>query len=211
MTVVVSPESWLCPSGWTGVVTLDGAALVTVPDASLIEPLRHVLLGDLDETGIDLSRLPVQLPVHDVLGPATLAYLDADDFAPIHVDAEVERLSAGHRDIDGLVAAVDKQDADESGMEEVTSAAWVIREGKNVIAAAGYRPWLNTAAHLSVLTAVKYRGRGLARLVASAAIADALADGLLPQWRARPEPSRRVARALGFREFGSQMSLLVKY
>ncbi|MER6172219.1 GNAT family N-acetyltransferase [Streptosporangium sp. NPDC001681] len=87
----------------------------------------------------------------------------------------------------------------------------MIREGRNVIAAAGYRPWLNTAAQLSVLTAAKYRGRGLARLVASAAVADALVNGLLPQWRARPEPSRRVARALGFREFGSQISLLMKH
>ncbi|MET8047176.1 GNAT family N-acetyltransferase [Streptosporangium sp. NPDC005286] len=80
-----------------------------------------------------------------------------------------------------------------------------------MISAAGYRPWLNTAAQLSVLTAAKYRGRGLARLVASAAVADALVNGLLPQWRARPEPSRRVARALGFREFGSQISLLMKH
>ncbi|MER5622898.1 GNAT family N-acetyltransferase [Streptosporangium sp. NPDC002544] len=211
MTVGVSPESWLCPPGWTGVVTLDGAALVTVPDAGLIEPLRDVLLSDLHETGIDLSRLPARLTVLDALGPATLAYLDADDFAAARVDAEVERLSAGHRDIDGLVASVGKEDADESGMEEVASAVWVIREGRNVIAAAGYRPWLNTAAQLSVLTAAKYRGRGLARLVASAAVADALVNGLLPQWRARPEPSRRVARALGFREFGSQISLLMKH
>ncbi|WP_220505371.1 hypothetical protein [Microbispora sp. H10830] len=47
-------------------------------------------------------------------------------------------------------------------------------------------------------------------MVASAAAADALADGLLPQWRARPEPSRRVARALGFRDTGAQISLLVR-
>jgi hypothetical protein len=34
-----------------------------------------------------------------------------------------------------------------------------------------------------------------------------MTDGLLPQWRARPEPSRRVARALGFRELGAQLSI----
>ncbi len=84
VAVVVSPESWMCPPGWAGVVTLDGAALVTVPDTDLAEPLRDALL-------------------------------------------------AGRMDL-----------------------------------------------------------------------------SLLPQWRARPEPSRRVARALGFRETGAQISLLVR-
>ena len=62
-------------------------------------------------------------------------------------------------------------------------------------------------AHLSVLTAAAARGRGLARATASAAAAHAIAEGRLPQWRARPEASRRVALALGFRELGSQVSI----
>ncbi|MEU8103248.1 GNAT family N-acetyltransferase [Nonomuraea muscovyensis] len=71
------------------------------------------------------------------------------------------------------------------------SEAFVIRDGDQVIATAGYRLWPGSAAHLSVLTALRRRGHGLARAVASAAVADALTHGLLPQWRARPEPSRR--------------------
>ncbi|MYV58866.1 GNAT family N-acetyltransferase, partial [Streptomyces sp. SID4931] len=43
--------------------------------------------------------------------------------------------------------------------------------------------------------------------VAHAATAHALAAGLLPQWRARPPASRRVARALGYREVGRQLSV----
>jgi len=58
-----------------------------------------------------------------------------------------------------------------------------------------------------VLTAPAARGRGLARAAASAAVAHAIGEGRLPQWRARPEASRRVARALGFRELGSQVSI----
>jgi hypothetical protein len=61
-------------------------------------------------------------------------------------------------------------------------------------------------AHVSVLTAPSHRGRGPARSVAASAVADALAAGRFPQWRARPPASRRVARALGFRELGSQLS-----
>nr|WP_308293375.1 GNAT family N-acetyltransferase [Streptomyces sp. RO-S4] len=49
-------------------------------------------------------------------------------------------------------------------------------------------------------------GRGRARVVGAAAVAHALAAGLLPQWRARDFASRRVAAALGFEELGAQLS-----
>jgi len=68
------------------------------------------------------------------------------------------------------------------------------------------RTWPGDTAHISVPTAPAQRGRGLARAVA-AAINHALQSGLLPQWRARPEASRRVARALGLDELGSQLSI----
>ncbi|MEU8320757.1 GNAT family N-acetyltransferase [Nonomuraea sp. NPDC048881] len=217
--MVVSSGSGLCPPGWTGIVVLDGGALVTVPDAGLVEPLRDALRGALVEDGVDLPRVTERLSgrlqeglgAREVLGPATLAYVDADAFVPCHVGADVEPLTLGDPEVGGLLAAVSEQDADESGLAEVGSAVWVVRaEGGEVVAAAGYRTWLDTAAHLSVLTAEGFRGRGLARAVASAAVADALDAGLLPQWRARPEASRRVARALGFRELGSQVSLRVE-
>ncbi|MEU6779434.1 GNAT family N-acetyltransferase [Nonomuraea angiospora] len=202
--VVVSPGSSLCPPGWTGVVALGGGILATVPGAGLAEPVRNALPG-LGDAG--LARLPELLPVLDVLGPATLAYLDAGDFVAAPSVAEVERLPADHPAIRALLESVPEEEADESGLEEIASAAYAVRGGGDVLAAAGFRPWVDTAAHMSVLTAPRWRGRGLARLAASAAVADALAIGLLPQWRARPEPSRRVARALGFREHGAQISV----
>ncbi|MDV9187572.1 hypothetical protein R6L23_04935 [Streptomyces sp. SR27] len=42
---------------------------------------------------------------------------------------------------------------------------------------------------------------------ASAAVARALEAGMMPQWRARTVESRAVARALGFRELGMQLSV----
>ncbi|MFE0653731.1 GNAT family N-acetyltransferase [Streptomyces sp. NPDC059534] len=71
------------------------------------------------------------------------------------------------------------------------------------VAGAGYRNWPRRTAHISVLTAPEARGRGLARITASAAVAHALAAGLVPQWRARPPASRRVDAALGFEERAS--------
>ncbi|MFE3448354.1 GNAT family N-acetyltransferase [Nonomuraea sp. NPDC059194] len=206
VSVAVSPESRLCPPQWTGIVALDGAILATVPNPGLIDTVRGALLDHVAEAAIDLARLQTTLPARDVMGPATLAYLDDQDFVAAHANTEVESLAADHRDVRALLASVEEQDADESGLAAITSAAFVVRQGQKVIAASGYRPWLMSTAQLSVLTAVGYRGRGLASVVASAAVADALANGLLPQWRARVEPSRRVAHALGFREYGSQIS-----
>ncbi|UFN97781.1 GNAT family N-acetyltransferase [Micromonospora aurantiaca] len=84
-----------------------------------------------------------------------------------------------------------------------------MRRGNHVVAAAGYQRWPGLVAHMCVLTQPNQRGRGLARAVASAAVADGLANHLLPQWRARPDPSRRATRALGFRQLGAQLSIRI--
>ncbi|MET8006916.1 GNAT family N-acetyltransferase [Nonomuraea glycinis] len=158
----------------------------------------------------DLGGLPRALAVEDVLGPASLAYVDAGGFVAVHGGVAVERLPAGDVRVRELLDASDPAEAGESGLREIVSDAFVVREGLEVVAVAGYRPWLDTAAHVSVLTAAGRRGEGLAKVVASAAVADALERGLLPQWRARPEASRRVARALGFDEVGGQVSVKLR-
>ncbi|MBA4864660.1 GNAT family N-acetyltransferase, partial [Streptomyces sp. PSKA54] len=105
------------------------------------------------------------------------------------------------------LARAGEEEAGESGLEDITSPAFVLRGGHEVVAAAGYQTWPQSVAPLSVLVAPDRQGRGLARVVASAAVAHALDAGLLPQWRARPYPSRRVALALGFQELGCQLSI----
>ncbi|MBL7253815.1 GNAT family N-acetyltransferase [Paractinoplanes lichenicola] len=291
--VVVSPRSLLCPPGWCGVVEIGDGSIATAPDEEAAAALRRVL-----STGDPLR----DLPSHRVLGPASLAYCDAERFRPAGSGGElvgpagrgaglvgpagepvglpgggdelvgaggglvgnggallqpadedgnggallqpadedgnggallqpadedgnggvllqpadddgessrsgdrdeVEAVSAGHPAVTALRAGVSVEEDGEAGLEDITSAAFVVR-GKAV---AGYELWPQGTAHLSVLTAVAWRGRGWGRRVASAATADALANGLLPQWRARPEASRRVARALGFAELGKQVSI----
>ncbi|WP_433355801.1 GNAT family N-acetyltransferase [Microtetraspora malaysiensis] len=139
------------------------------------------------------------------LGPAWLSYLDRTDFVPMN--GEVEQLPVEHPAVKELIVGVDQADADEAGLDAILSDAFVVRDAGEVVSGCGYRPWLDTAAHLSVLTAPRRRGQGHARVAASAAAVDALDRGLVPQWRARVEASRRVARALGFRELGTQLSL----
>ncbi|MFE4924368.1 GNAT family N-acetyltransferase [Streptomyces sp. NPDC056661] len=204
---VVSPGSGLCPPLWTGVVVLGGAGIVTAPSVHAAQLMANASRKLSHEELVDEGCLREVLPVLDVLGPASLFYLDRVDFLPAHGGAAVEEVMCGAGELASLLTRAGEEDAGESGLEDITSAAFVLREGDDIVAAAGYRAWPRSVAHLSVLVAPDCRGRGLARVVASAAVTHALGAGLLPQWRARPHPSRRVAHALGFQELGSQLSV----
>ncbi|MFE5943978.1 GNAT family N-acetyltransferase [Streptomyces sp. NPDC056480] len=208
--MVVSPASALCPPSWAGIVVLGDAAIVTAPTESAALVLRRALASVPVDSLTRPETVRAVLPVSDVLGPASLAYLSSADFRPARPQGAVEHLTSGHPDFQGLLRSAAPEDVAESGMEEITSPAFVVRAGADVVAAAGYRAWPAETAHVCVLTHPRWRGRRLARQTSSAAVAHALAAGLLPQWRARPPASRRVAHSLGFRELGSQLSVRLK-
>ncbi|MGW9119330.1 GNAT family N-acetyltransferase [Streptomyces sp. NPDC055663] len=207
VAIAVSPGSRLCPPSWAGVVRLGDAALITVPDEVQASLFGRVLAEVKVECLVRSSTLRSRMPVLEVLGPAALAYLSKDDFRPVSHGAAVTTLPSGHEDLLALAESVGSDDAAESGIDDIDSPAFVVRDAQEILAVAGYQTWPASTAHLCVLTAPQWRDRGLARQVASAAVAHALDAGLLPQWRARPEASRRVAAALGFREIGDQLSV----
>jgi RimJ/RimL family protein N-acetyltransferase len=203
----VSPQSNLCPPGWAGIVVIDGAALATAPDHDTARLLEQALSSLPAASLTSAEVLSSQLPIADIRGPAALAYLDPADFRPQPGDAITTPLGLDHPGLQQFLRAASPDDLSESGIQEITTPAFAVREHGQVIAAAGYRDWPCGTAHLSVLTACQARGRGLARAAASAAVAHAIEKGRLPQWRARSQASRRVAHALGFRELGSQVSI----
>ena len=188
-------------------MVIGDAALATAPDPETARLVGQALSGlpaaSLTGTGV-LGR---RLPIAEMRGPAALAYLDVADFRPQPGGAVTTPLDLDHPGVRQFLLAADADDLEESGIQEITTPAFAVCEQGQVVAAAGYRDWPYDTAHLSVLTASAARGRGLARAAASAAVAHAIEAGRLPQWRARPEASRRVARALGFRELGSQVSI----
>jgi GNAT superfamily N-acetyltransferase len=213
VSVAVSPQSGLCPAGWVGVVTLDGSAIVTVPSEDAAAIVRDAFATLPVRAVADADAVRGVLPVARVLGPAVLAYASPDGFRPVSPDAlaveqlTVEQLPGGHPDLQRLEKLAGDDEAGEAALDGITSPAFVVREAGEVAAAAGYRAWPCRTAHISVLTAPDWRGRGLARVTGSATTAHALAAGLLPQWRAGVPASRRVALALGFRELGAQLSI----
>ncbi|MFI9536688.1 GNAT family N-acetyltransferase [Nocardia fusca] len=205
--VAISPRAMICPHGWAGFIVLQGRAIVTAPSASAVAAIRGAMAELSVEDLVDPEILGRFLPLVEVLGPATLAYLDERDFrAAASCSVSVDRISAEHPDLHRLEVLAGEDESEESGLREITSPAFAVRIHDEVVAAAGYRMWPSRTAHMSVLTAPGNRGRGLARLTGSAAVAHALEAGLLPQWRARAPRSQRVALALGFRELGAQLS-----
>lgn len=208
ISVVASPESSLCPAGWVGVVSLGGAAVVTAPTERSADLIRDGLATLSVEAVTDADAVREVLPVAQVLGPAALSYASRDAFGSVFPGAlAVQELPGDHADLRRLEEAAGEDDAKEAALEGITSPAFVVDASGAIVAAAGYQSWPGRAAHLSVLTHPAWRGRGLAQVTASAAVAHALAAGLLPQWRARPLASRRVAAALGFQELGAQLSI----
>lgn len=207
LSVAVSPRSYLCPPGWASIVVIGGAALAVAPDHDTARLVGQALGGLPAASLTGTEVLSSRLPVAEILGPAALAYLDAADFRPQPGGAATTPLGLDDPGLRQFLLAAGAGDVGESGIREITTPAFAVREHGQVVAAAGYRDWPCGAAHLSVLTAPGARGRGLARAAASAAVAHAIGEGRLPQWRARPPASRRVAHALGFRELGSQVSM----
>jgi RimJ/RimL family protein N-acetyltransferase len=189
--IVVAPTSKISPPGWCGIVRLGAGTLVTCPDEAAAEILR---------TSSDWDGL-----AGETLGPAHLAYLDPARFQKVGEAEAVPR-----EELRALLGAADEEEVEESGLEEIDSLAYAVRDEGEIVAAAGFRRWSDNVAHLCVLTHPAHRGRGLARRAASAAVEAALAEGLFAQWRARPAASRVVARSLGFEDIGTQLSLRLK-
>lgn len=79
------------------------------------------------------------------------------------------------------------------------------------LAGAGYDVWAGILAHISVLTPPDERRKGYAQRVTAVAVEEAMAAGLVPQWRARTDntASQRTARRAGFAFGGTQTSVLL--
>ena len=198
--VVTNEGSRICPRGWSGVVAIGDGVLATVPD----EAQRRVLASRLDglEPAGDWSAAFAD--ARERRGPARIAYADQitglADPTVVYADANSDAIAA-------FLALIPEDDRDEAGIGECTSPLACIRVDGRIVAAAGYRVWLDDVAHLSVLVAPDHRSVGLATTVARAATEHAFGCGLVAQWRARPAASQAVARKLGYVELGQQISI----
>lgn len=205
LRILVDPASPLGPPGWIAVLALDDTITAAVPDPALEERVRAALSRLDPHAAVRAETMAEALPMAcEVLGPAALFYPPAG-WRPAN-DTPLEETPSSA--LAALIDAAPDDDVAESGIAHITSPASVVRSSDGaVIAACGHRRWPNGVAHLAIVVHPDHRRTGLGRQVAEAAIARATADGLLPQWRARPEASKALARRVGLAEVGAQLSL----
>jgi hypothetical protein len=201
--VVVNATSEICPPGWCGVVAVGDGMLATAPDDA-----RHARLrARLDTLAVTDDWSAAFGDRTDVRGPARLAYIDLHVFPDEDEPPRTEVVSVHDDAIAPFVAGVPEDERLDASIEDCTSPLACVRLDGVIVAAAGYRVWRDTLAHISVLVATGHRGEGLATTVGRDVTRAALEHGLVPQWRARVPASQAVARKLGYVDVGQQISI----
>jgi hypothetical protein len=204
MQVLVSPDSPICPKGWIGVLEVTDCVTATVPREGLKDEVEFALSHLTAEQAVSPQALLPYFPtMNEVLGPASLFY--PEKFVPTADLAKVDEVAV--EQLAPLIRDASPEDIVESGISNLSGTAFVSRAGGAVAAASGYRLWPNGVAHLWVLTSPHHRREGHGQRVATAAILQALTDGLLPQWRARTIESQLLAARLGLVKLGTQLSV----
>lgn len=113
-----------------------------------------------------------------------------------------------------LERACSPDDAAEVGLSEMKNTFVLLDDdGPNPLplAGCGYDTWGDSLAHLGVLTAPGQRQQGHAAAAVSIAMGQAMALGLVPQWRARTDNTASISTALraGFKHAGTQTTVLL--
>jgi GNAT superfamily N-acetyltransferase len=140
--------------------------------------------------------------VQRILGPCPIAYFPD---AALHPD---ESLPPCRKLTETDAAAVERLAADcgpeawgHGGVElDAHRAVFGCFADDRLVSAASYEIWGDAIAHVGVVTAPSYRGRRFGKAAATAATADALRQGLVPQWRTLESnvASVRLGEAIGY-------------
>lgn len=138
------------------------------------------------------------------LGKSQLYF--ADDLPMVQPDEEIT-VSTAVQDASRLESLCPPDDIHEVALSAMDKS-FVLVNGTEPIAGSGYKEWQQILGHIGVLTAPRYRQRGIGTLIGAIAGHEALTAGLIPQWRCHETnvASRATALALGFIESGTQTS-----
>ncbi len=187
-----------------------GAVVITVPAAlqTTLEPaLRRIRAADLDDEAA--VRALVEHPIDRIVGPAYLGYADEGTFLPMP-DPETRLLQAADAAaVERLRAACSPTDWEHGGSAVGQQPAVGRFLAGELVALASWEVWDGTIAHIYVITHPAHRRRGYGKAVVSAIAAEALARGLVPQYRTleRNLPSVGIALALGFRQYATTLAI----
>lgn len=197
LQVVVRPEGALRRAGWVGIVRFEDTLTVLVPDERSVDIMRAAFADVSPYDAVTTAFLP---PHVDTLGPADVFFatgtIDADD-----VD------TGTLVDIASLLDAMPPDELAETGITDATSSLSIVHVDGAPVAACAWQEWPHGIAHLGVLTHPEHRGQGFAQRAGRHAVRHAQGTGLVPQWRARVEASKKVARRIGLAHLATQLSV----
>lgn len=210
-TVVDPTEPGLCPDGWIGVVTIGESAVIEAPPElrPVIEERLVPLHPEADLTDPEVI-FPKLGPPAVFLGPAILAYPESTELPEPPDGPAVEVLDTDDNRVVEILESVSPEEELESAIDGASVLFAALADGIPR-ALAGYQRWPHEVAHMGVVTHSGFRGRGLAKAAAGAALKDAFSKGLLPQWRVRQVNTESIwlASKLGLTPMGRQLSFML--
>ena len=140
-----------------------------------------------------------------ILGPAYVGYADT---VPSLATSARAVTNADFSAVAALEIACGPEEWEHGGCDVAEQPASGVFIRGTLAALAGYEVWGGTIAHICVVTHPAFRGRGHATAAVAHLAARALQAGLVPQYRTllSNAPSMRVARKLGFAQYGSTIA-----
>lgn len=201
---VVADTTGFCPPGWVGVVRL-GDAYVVDPGAADPDAVRALL--EVDDPA-DPEQVRRVCDVGETLGPAELGYLpDGWTRPPLPSDPQITLEEREVATLQSWLATLPEEDVAESSVVDMARVVVALVDDE-VAGAVGHLAWPERVAHVGIVVAPAFRGRGIGRRLALAASVRAREAGLAPQWRAASDnaASRGLAAAAGYVEVGRQFS-----
>jgi len=143
-----------------------------------------------------------------VTGPAWVGFADRGGFKAVKSDARLlaSKDEAAMRELaEGCGETAWKQ----SKIAVDRQTNFGLFAGGKLVAASGYLNLAGQLAYIGVITHPAHRGKGYARMVASASMAHALECNLLPMWRTLDahESAVKLAGTLGFEKYASTLDV----
>lgn len=185
----------------------DGAWVIGAPDALFDACRQHgtdlVPLDTDDYAGVQAWFTDLQ-GIERVIGPTFYGYTDQETFDPVESEARV-LTAADEPAYEAFRADIPNDEWAQGGPAFTPDETVGFVIGDELVAASGYDVWDGLIAHLAVVTHPDNRDEGYGQAVVSHATEQALAAGLIPQYRtldAWPW-SVAVAQRLGFKRFAT--------
>jgi hypothetical protein len=147
-----------------------------------------------------------------VIGPCVLMYADGKSVRAKERRFLRRLIPADQGVLKKLQASCEAEEWEQSGIEFNRDPIFGCFDGKALSAAASYEVWSGQVAHVGLITVKDRRRKGFGAEVGAAATSDAIARGLVPQWRALESNSSSLAAAesLGYQRVASHFAVRLK-